>query len=198
MRNLIFLIYGINISYSLSLIIIPWRYITNIIVNAKIFIPLINVIFNVILTFILFIPNVKRASLRHYTYTGMSTRKRIYYIIAIVGYVFELLLTLIILGVGIQLLSIYHFIFDDIAPLISTVCVLLLFIIYNTYTIKTIDINNNSYNYISLVLLICIIGLSIYLMIILNFQFNIINFIFIGNITSMTIFEFIGYISFIN
>lgn len=192
MRNLIFLTYGINLGYSIIFILIPWIFIgDNFSTRMSSFEKFLSIIFNIALTFILFIPNIKGASLRHYIYTG----KYSFYTIALVSFIFELFLTIIALAVGIQGLSVYFVIKNDFGPVICFVIICLLYMSYNIYTIKNAEVNKDSYDFIIIILGITIIALGFYLMIFFDFGFNIINTIFIGNISSMAIFEFIGYIS---
>jgi hypothetical protein len=187
-RNLIFGIYLLNLIYTFVILFIPWVFIIDIFSQISVYRRIIDITFNMVLTFILFIPNLKGASLRQYIYTG----KRVYYTIAIVIFIFELLLTLIVFGIGIQAFSFLYLAIENNIPLICFISVSLLFILYNCYIIKYIEINKNFYDYISIILGIAIISIGFYLMIFFDIGFNIINTIFIGNISSLAIFEFIG------
>lgn len=188
MKKIIFVCYGINLSYSLIMIFIPWILIgDNLFLNLTIYLPLLNLIFNIILTFALFIPNIKNAAQLLYTFTNTNT----YYLISLVAFTFELFLTLIIFGVGIQILSIYQIYKNDIGPLLSFVILCILFIIYNIFKIKFINNKDKIYNYISIFLLVSLLSIGLYLLIYFDFGFNIINSIFLGSLSSLSIFEFI-------
>jgi hypothetical protein len=180
MKIAIITTYVINLLYSIVLLFIPWILIgDNKINQLAIYIPVINVLFNMFITIIFLIPNTKNASLILYKFT----KKEKYYTISIITLIFEIFIMIIILSLGIQVLSLYYYVYNEYTPL---VIYLLLCIIYIIYSINILKDKNN---YINIILSILIIGLGLYILIYFSFGFNIINTIFIGNISSFAIFE---------